>query len=176
MKFTETPLKGAFVVELEPREDFRGFFARAYCEQEFAQHGLPDRFVQGNMSYNHKKGTVRGLHYQVPPALEAKFMRCIGGAIFDVIVDMRPGSPTYLQWFGLELSAANRKALYVPPLFAHAYQALTDGAEVFYLVSQFYTPGTERGLRPDDPALDIKWPLPIEVISEKDMSWPLLER
>lgn len=174
MIFHETPLAGAFLVDLDRKEDARGFFARAYCAREFEQHGLAPRMVQANMSSNHQRGTVRGMHYQVPPASEPKFIRCIRGAIWDVIVDMRPQSPTYRQHFGVELSADNRRAIYVPDLFAHGNQALTDGAELLYLVGEFYTPGCERGVRHDDPALGIRWPLPVSVISDKDRAWPLL--
>ncbi len=174
MVFHETKLKGAFVVELDKKEDDRGFFARAFCAREFEDHGLRPQVVQANMSYNHLKGTVRGMHYQVAPASEPKFIRCISGAIWDVIIDMRPDSPTYLQHVGVELSAANRRAIYVPDMFAHGNQALTDGAELLYLVGEFYTPGCERGVRFDDPAIGIEWPLPVTVISEKDSAWPLL--
>lgn len=176
MKFTETKLKGAFIIELEERTDSRGFFARTFCAREFEEHGLKPAVVQCNMSYNHKKGTMRGMHYQIEPAMEAKLVRCTRGAVYDVIVDMRPDSPTYLQHIGVELTADNRKALYVPEMFAHGYLTLVDGAEVFYQVSEFYTPGTERGLRYDDPALGIEWPVPIEVISEKDAAWALLSK
>ena len=174
MKFSETPLKGAFVVDLEKISDDRGFFARAFCAREFEEHGLKPAVAQINLSCNEKKGTMRGLHYQAAPATEAKFMRCISGAIFDVIVDLRPDSPTYLQHFGTELSAANRRALYVPEMFAHGYLALTDGAQAYYSASEFYTPGVEHGLRYDDPALNIQWPMPVEIVSEKDAQWPLL--
>lgn len=173
MKFTETPLKGAFVVELEERRDERGLFARSFCAREFAEMGLKPAVAQCNLSYNHEAGTVRGMHYQVPPATEAKLVRCTRGRIFDAIIDLRPGSETYMQHFGIELSEDNRAALYVPEMFAHGYQALTDGAEVFYQVSEFYAPGTERGLRHDDPAFGVVWPMPVTVISEKDRSWPL---
>jgi dTDP-4-dehydrorhamnose 3,5-epimerase len=174
MKFTETKLKGAFIIELEERTDSRGFFARTFCAREFEEHGLKPAVVQCNMSFNHKKGTMRGMHYQIAPATEAKLVRCTRGAVYDVIVDMRPDSPTYLEHIGVELTADNRKALYVPEMFAHGYLTLTDGAEVFYQVSEFYTPGTERGLRYNDPALKIEWPVAIEVISEKDAAWALL--
>ena len=175
MIFTETPLKGAFVVELKHIGDERGFFARAFCAKEFEDHGLKPSVAQINLSYNEKKGTMRGLHYQTQPATEAKFMRCITGAIYDVIVDLRPDSPTYRQHFGIELSAENRKAIYVPEMFAHGYLALTDGAQAYYSASEFYTPGVEQGLRYDDPALAINWPAPVQNVSEKDMQWPLLD-
>ena len=174
MIFQETILNGAFVVELDKKEDARGFFARGFCAKEFAQHGLKARIVQANISSSHVKGTIRGMHYQLAPATEPKFIRCIRGAIWDVIIDMRPESPTYLEHIGVELSAENRRAIYVPDMFAHGNQALTDGAELFYLVGEYYTPGYERGIRYDDPAVAIRWPLPVTVISEKDANWPLL--
>jgi dTDP-4-dehydrorhamnose 3,5-epimerase len=174
MKFTETKLKGAFIIELEERSDSRGFFARTFCAHEFEEHGLKPAVAQCNMSFNHKKGTMRGMHYQIAPATEAKLVRCTRGAVYDAIVDLRPDSPTYLEHIGVELTADNRKALYVPEMFAHGYLTLTDGAEVFYQVSEFYTPGTERGLRYNDPALKIDWPVAIEVISEKDAAWTLM--
>ncbi len=175
MIFTETPLQGAFVIDLQEISDDRGFFARAFCAEEFERHGLKPTIAQVNLSFNEKKGTIRGLHYQQAPAAEAKFMRCISGAIYDVIVDLRPGSPTYRQHFGIELSAQNRRALYVPEMFAHGYLALTDGAQAFYSASEFYTPGVEGGIRYDDPALGIQWPISAAIVSEKDASWPLLE-
>jgi dTDP-4-dehydrorhamnose 3,5-epimerase len=175
MLFTETKLKGAFIIDLEHREDNRGFFARTFCANEFEQHGLKPSVAQCNLSFNHKKGTLRGMHYQTPPAAETKLIRCTQGAIYDVIVDMRPDSPTYLSHIGVELTAENRRALYVPEMFAHGYQALTDGAEVVYQVGEFYTPGYERGLRYNDPILGIEWPTEVTVISEKDAAWALLE-
>lgn len=174
MKFIETKLQGAFIIELEERTDARGFFARTFCAHEFEDHGLKPAVAQCNMSYNYKKGTMRGMHYQVAPATEAKLVRCTSGAVYDAIVDLRPNSPTYLQHIGVELTASNRRALYVPEMFAHGYLTLTDDAEVFYQVSEFYTPGTEQGLRHDDPALNIEWPAAIEVISEKDAAWKLM--
>jgi dTDP-4-dehydrorhamnose 3,5-epimerase len=171
MKFTETKLKGAYVIELEKREDDRGFFARVFCQNEFKDHGLEPNMVQANMSTNPKKGTLRGMHRQVDPHQEVKVVRCTKGAIYDVIVDLRKDSPTYKQWFGIELTDENYKMLYVPKDFAHGYLSLKDNSEVMYLVSEFYTPGAESGLRYNDPAFDIKWPIPIEVISEKDAKW-----
>ena len=171
MKFTETPLKGAFIVEHEPRGDERGYFARAYCRDELQAVGADYDFVQANMSGNVNAGTLRGLHYQDETAPEAKFFRCVRGAVFDVIVDMRKGSETYLKWFGVELTADNKKALLVPPLFAHSYLSLTDDSEVFYQASHVYAPGAERGVRFDDPAIAIKWPAPVTDVSEKDRSW-----
>lgn len=175
MKFTPTPLKDAHVLELEERRDDRGFFARTFCAREFEEHGLKPTVVQCNVSCNFKKGTMRGMHYQLPPASETKLVRCTRGAIYDVIIDLRPESPSYLRHFGVELTDRNRLALYVPDLFAHGYLALTDDAEVIYQVGEYYTPGYERGIRFDDPAFNIEWPEPIVVISEKDQSWPAFE-
>lgn len=175
MLFTETKLKGAFIIDLELRGDDRGAFARTFCANEFEQHGLKPTVAQCNLSFNHKAGTLRGMHYQVPPAAETKLVRCTKGAIYDVIIDLRPDSPTYGQHIGVELTADNRRALYVPEMFAHGYQALTDGAEVVYQVGEFYTPGYERGIRYDDPAFGIEWPMPITVISEKDAAWSRFE-
>ncbi|MFC4637093.1 dTDP-4-dehydrorhamnose 3,5-epimerase [Deinococcus hohokamensis] len=174
MIFTETALRGAFIIDVQAREDERGMFARTFCQQEFAAHGLKVEVAQCNLSVNHRAGTLRGLHYQLAPAAETKLVRCTRGAVLDVIVDLRPESPTYLEHVAVELSEHNRRALYVPELFAHGYQALTDGAEVTYQVGEFYTPGYERGLRYDDPRLGIAWPLPVSTISEKDAAWPLL--
>jgi dTDP-4-dehydrorhamnose 3,5-epimerase len=172
MRFTQTKLHGAYILDLETRPDDRGFFARAFCQKEFAQHGLKPLVAQCNTAYNHRKGTLRGLHYQLPPAAETKLVRCTRGAVYDVIVDLRPASPTYLEWVGVHLSEGNRRQIYVPELFAHGYLTLTDGAEVVYQVGEFYTPGAERGIRYDDPSLAIRWPIPVEVISEKDAAWP----
>jgi dTDP-4-dehydrorhamnose 3,5-epimerase len=174
MHFHETPLEGAFVIDIDEKRDARGFFARSYCAAEFEAHGLTTALVQCNLSFNHRRGTLRGMHFQTEPATEAKLVRCVRGAIHDVIIDMRPRSPTYLQHFAVELSEKNRRALFVPEMFAHGYQALTDGAEVSYQVSSFYTPDCERGLRHDDPGLGIIWPLPVTAITEKDMAWPLI--
>ena len=176
MIFHETELSGAFIVDLDKMEDDRGYFARAYCAREFEEHGIEPRVMQANMSYSAKKGTLRGMHYQVPPASEPKFIRCVRGAIWDVIIDMRPDSPTYMEHIGVELSADNRRALYIPDMFAHGNQALTDDVELFYLVGEFYTPGCERGVRYSDPTIGIEWPLPVSVISEKDQGWPLLKQ
>jgi dTDP-4-dehydrorhamnose 3,5-epimerase len=174
--FTETRLKGAFTIDLEPRSDARGFFSRTFCQREFAEHGLRTDVVQCNLSFNHARGTWRGLHYQLPPATEAKLIRCVRGAIQSVIVDLRPGSATYLEHIQVTLSAENRRAIYVPEMFGNGYQTLTDDAEAIYQVSEFYTPSQERGLRYDDPVLGITLPLPVSIISEKDAGWPLLER
>jgi len=174
MRFVETPLKGAFVVELEPIEDERGFFARSFCEREFSERGLAARFVQCNVSFNRSKGTLRGMHYQAEPHPEAKLVRCTAGAIFDVIVDIRPDSPTIYKWFGTDLSASNRRMLYIPAGFAHGFQCLVDGAEVFYQMSEFYHPECAGGLRWDDPRLGIEWPLPDPTVSQRDRAYPLL--
>lgn len=172
MKFTETNLGGAFIVEPQPIADERGFFARTFCKKEFQEHGLNNLISQCNLSFNHKKGTLRGMHYQTPPKAEAKYVICIAGAIYDVIIDIRPDSPTYCRWFGIELSAENRKMLYVPEGFAHGYQALQDGASVLYQVSEFYCPEHERGIRWNDPAFGIKWPIPDPILSGKDAGHP----
>ena len=175
MKFTETKLKNAFIIDIEQLADQRGFFARTFCALDFVSHGLKPTDAQCSLAFNYKKGTLRGMHYQTAPATEAKLVRCTHGAIYDVIIDMRPDSPTYLNHISVELTAQNRRALYVPEMFAHGYQTLTDEAEVIYHMSQFYTPGYERGLRYDDPAFGIEWLLPISEISQKDMAWPLFE-
>ena len=172
MKFTETPLHGAWTIDLEPRADERGFFARAFCMNEFAEHGLKNQIAQANLSYNPRRATLRGMHYQIPPHAEVKIVRCTRGAIYDVIIDLRVDSPTQFEWFGVELSADNRTALYVPEGFAHGYQSLTEESEVFYLVTEFYAPGSERGIRWDDPRFGIRWPLPDPVLSPKDAAHP----
>lgn len=175
MIFAETSLSGAFVIDLERRGDARGFFARTFCAREFAEHGLATRFVQGNMSLSATPGTLRGLHFQHAPAEETKLMRCIQGAMWDVIVDTRPGSPTYLQSFGVELSAENGRALYVPKGFAHGFQTLEPNTIAFYMVDEFYTPSVEGGFRFDDPALGLNWPHAVTEVSEKDRAWPLID-
>ena len=172
MIFHPTPLQGAYVIELEKRGDDRGFFARFFCEQEFAKMGLVNRFVQINNSLSAKKGTLRGLHYQLAPAAEVKLMRCLRGAMFDVIVDMRPESPTYKQWFGQELNQDNRLMMYVPEGFAHGFVTLRDDTESLYPVSAFYAPEQERGLRYNDPTIGIEWPITPTEVSAKDMAWP----
>jgi|SRR3972149_1385809 len=172
MIFAETRLKGAYIIDIEKREDIRGFYARAWCQKEFEALGLVSRIVQSNFMFNSKKGTLRGMHYQAAPHAEAKVFRCTRGAIFDVIIDLGPGSPTYKNWIGVELTADNYKMLYVPKEFAQGYLTLENDTEVAYLVSEFYAPGSERGIRYDDPAFGIKWPAAIEVITEKDRKWP----
>ena len=175
MIFNETKLAGAFTVALQRIEDERGYFARSWCHDEFLAAGLNVNLVQSNVSFNHRKGTLRGMHYQTAPHAETKLVRCTRGAIFDVIVDLREDSSTYGEWLGVELTAANAQMLYVPEGFAHGFETLDDATEVAYHVTEFYTPGAERGLRHDDPALGIAWPLPVAVVSPKDVSWPLLE-
>ena len=170
----KTAIEGPAIIELEQRADDRGFFARTFCVDEFGAAGLPTAVEQCNLSGNFKAGTLRGMHFQIAPHPEAKLVRCIRGAIVDIIVDMRPDSPTRLQHIAVELTADNKKALLVPPHFAHGYQTLVDDTEVLYQVSGSYAPESERGLRHDDPALGIIWPLPVQVISAKDASWPLM--
>jgi dTDP-4-dehydrorhamnose 3,5-epimerase len=174
MHFISTKLEGAWIIEPQAHKDDRGFFARTFCAQEFRAHNLSDRFVQCNTSWNARRGTVRGLHYQLPPSSEIKLVRCTAGALLDVIVDLRPESPTHLQNFTVELTAANRLALYIPELFAHGFQTLDDSTEVFYQMSEFYDPKLGRGLRYNDPKLGINWPLSVASISAQDLSWPLL--
>jgi dTDP-4-dehydrorhamnose 3,5-epimerase len=173
MIFTQTELPGAYLVDLEKREDERGFFARGWCQSEFRQHGLPDRVAQVNISYNRHKHTLRGFHYQVAPSQEDKLLRCTRGAVHDVMIDLRPDSPTYMRHINVELSATNYRMLLVPKGCANAFLTLQDGTEVTYLVSEFYAPSTERGVRWDDPAFGIRWPVAEPaVISDKDRSWP----
>jgi len=172
VKFTSLAVDGAHLVELEPRSDERGFFARAYASEEFEAQGLPHGVAHGNLSFNPRAGTMRGFHLSLPGHPEAKFIRCTRGAILDVAVDVRPGSPTYLQHVAVELSADNRLGLYLPAHLAHSYLTLTDDAEVLYLVNVPYAAGAETGFRYDDPTFGIEWPRPIEVVSDKDASWP----
>ena len=175
MIFTETMLPGAYVIDLELRTDSRGFFARAFCQHEFQAHGLKPIIAQANLAFNYQKGTLRGMHFQFPPAAETKVVRCTRGAILDIIVDLRPESSTYLQHVAVELTEDNRRALYVPERFAHGYQVLRDNTETSYQVGEFYAPGSEGGLLYTDPRLKLAWPLPATVISEKDAVWPLLD-
>ena len=172
MRFIATPLPGAFIVEPERYEDERGFFARTWCAREFAAHDLAPNLAQCSISHNRKLGTLRGLHYQAPPAAEDKLVRVTRGVIFDVTVDLRPDSPTFLRWFGVELTADNYLALYVPKGFAHGFQTLVADTEVYYQMSAFYQPALARGLRWNDPRLAIAWPLPVEMISERDAAYP----
>ncbi len=176
MVFTETKLKGAFLIDLERREDSRGFFARAFCQKEFTAHGLKPTIAQANVAFNIKKGTLRGMHFQFPPAPETKLVRCTRGAILDIIVDLRPESATYLQHISVELNEENQRSLYVPERFAHGYQALRDNTDTSYQVGEFYTPSAESGLLHNDPKLNLEWPLPVSVISDKDQKFALLEK
>lgn len=172
MLFIETKIKGAFVIELEKYSDDRGFFSRAWCQKEFKEQGINSQFVQANIGFSKNSATIRGIHYQIAPFEEAKLVRCIRGAIFDVVLDLRPELPSFKQWVGVELSDENRKMLYVPEGCAHGYQTLVDNTEVFYQVSQVYSPGSERGIRWNDPEFDIEWPIDEDlVISEKDQNW-----
>jgi dTDP-4-dehydrorhamnose 3,5-epimerase len=175
MIFTETRLPGAFIVDIERRSDDRGFFARVFCQREFARHGLAYDVAQANVAFNHRLGVVRGLHFQFPPAAETKLVRCTRGALLDVIVDLRPESSTWLQHVAVELTADSRRALFVPARFAHGYQTLVADTEATYQVGEFYTPEMEGGLRFDDPRLGIAWALPAADVSDKDQRWPPLE-
>lgn len=172
MEFVETRLKGAFIVRIKRIEDFRGFFGRAWCQDEFAKHGLNPNAMQLNVGFSHKKGTLRGLHFQAAPHEEAKFMRCPRGAVHDVIVDLRPDSPTRGQWVGVDLTADNHTMLYAPEGFAHGYQTLDDNTELYYMTTAAYAASSARGVRYDDPAFKIVWPLPVSVISDADKTWP----
>jgi len=174
VKYTETAVQGALIVDLEPFTDDRGLFARTFDAEEFAANGIDPGVAQCNLSFNHAAGTLRGLHRQVPPHAEGKLVRCTAGAIVDVAVDVRPESPTYGRHVLVELTAANRRALWIPPYVAHGYQTLVPDTEVTYQVSGRYAPGGEQGFRYDDPAFGIAWPLPVAVISEKDAAWPLV--
>lgn len=172
MLFEETKLRGSFIIELERLEDQRGFFARGWCKKEFEFQGLEPSLVQANISMNKKRGTLRGMHYQISPYEEIKLIRCTRGSVYDVIVDLRKGSFTYKQWIGVKLTSDNYKMLYIPRGFAHGYQTLEDNTELFYHVSEFYNPAVERGVRYNDPAFTISWPLEVQGISHKDISWP----
>jgi dTDP-4-dehydrorhamnose 3,5-epimerase len=174
MIFTETKLKGAFILDLERREDSRGFFARTFCQREFIQHGLKPIIAQANVAFNIKKGTLRGMHFQYPPTAESKLVRCTRGGIIDIIVDLRPESSTYLDHVAVELTADNYRSLYVPERFAHGYQVLEDVTETSYQVGEFYAPSAEGGLMYNDPWLGLVWPLPVTEISPKDNTWKLL--
>lgn len=174
MIFNETKLKGAFIIDLDRREDNRGFFARTFCQHEFEEHGLRPLIAQANVAFNQKKGTLRGMHFQFPPSTESKLVRCTRGAILDIIVDLRPESPTYLNHVAVELSADNRRALYIPERFAHGYQTLEDKTETSYQMGDFYAPDLEWGLHYSDPRLSLKWPLPVSEISPKDNDWRFL--
>jgi dTDP-4-dehydrorhamnose 3,5-epimerase len=175
MIFKETKLKGAYLIEIEPTKDERGFFARSFCVREFEKHGLDIHIVQCNISYNKKRGTLRGMHYQIAPYAEAKLVRCTMGAIYDVIIDLRSNSATFKRWIAAELTKENLQMLYIPEGFAHGFQTLTDNGELIYYHTAFYSPEYERGLRFDDPRLAINWPLPAGAISPKDQSYPLID-
>ena len=172
MKFVPTPLGGAYVIELEPSFDERGFFARSWSAEDFKERGLAARMAQCSISFNTRKGTLRGMHYQSEPHAEAKVVRCSAGAMYDVLVDLRRGSPTYCDWFGVELSADNRKLLYVPEGIGHGFQTLTDNTEIFYQISQDYRSDASRGVRWNDPAFAIDWPIANPILSERDRSFP----
>jgi dTDP-4-dehydrorhamnose 3,5-epimerase len=174
VKFQESPLAGAHTIEMDRREDGRGFFARSYCAEEFAARGLATVMPQSSVSFNARRGTLRGMHYQAEPHAEDKLVRCTAGAIYDVIVDLRPTSPTLWRWFGLELSAANHRALYVPKGLAHGFVTLRDETEVLYMISVPYVAGCERGVRWNDPAIGISWPMAPSVVSARDAAYPLL--
>jgi dTDP-4-dehydrorhamnose 3,5-epimerase len=176
MKFEETDLPGAFLVSLEKIEDERGYFARSWCANEFDDQGLESRLAQCNVSFNRTKGTLRGMHYQIPPFAETKLVRCTRGALFDVIIDLRPESATFTRWLGIELTPDNGMMVYVPAGFAHGFQTLMDRTEVFYQMSEFYSPTHGRGVRWDDPMFGIEWPLDVKVISERDRRYPDSER
>jgi dTDP-4-dehydrorhamnose 3,5-epimerase len=174
VKFQESPLAGAYTIEMDRLEDERGFFARSYCAAEFAARGLGLAMPQSSVSFNARRGTLRGLHYQAAPHAEDKLVRCTAGAIYDVIVDLRPDSPTARRWFGVELSAANHRSLFVPQGLAHGFMTLRDDTEVLYMISVPYTPGFERGVRWNDPAIGISWPAAPSVVSARDAAYPLL--
>lgn len=175
MIFTETKLAGAFIIDIERREDDRGFFARMFCQHEFEAHGLKPVIAQANLAFNRKRGTMRGMHFQFPPYPETKVVRASRGAILDIIVDLRPESPTYLQHVAVELTGDNYRALYVPERFAHGYQVLEDDTETTYQVGEFYQPTVESGLHHADPRLGLEWPLPVTEISPKDAVWKMLD-
>lgn len=175
MRFCECAVSGAWTIEPTPHVDDRGWFMRAWCADEFAAHGIDFVPVQANMAFNRRAGTLRGLHYQVEPHQEAKLIRCTRGSVFDALVDLRPGSPTFGRSFGTELTAENGLMLYVPPLCAHGYQTLADESEIYYMTSAFYAPDAVRGLRFDDPTAAIRWPLPPYAVSDQDRGWPQLE-
>lgn len=172
MRFTELSLQGVYLVQIEPRVDERGFFARTFCEDEFAAAGLIARFPQSSVSYNARRGTVRGMHFQASPYEETKLVRCLAGAVYDVVVDLRPNSMTYCRWLSIELSAQNRAALYIPNGFAHGFQSLRDDSELLYMIDVGYVANAARGLRWNDPSIAVQWPHPIEVIADKDNEFP----
>lgn len=172
MRFQETRLKGAFTIDLEAIEDERGLFARSFCEREFSELRLNPKIAQCNISFNRRRGTLRGMHYQAAPHEEAKVVRCTAGAAYDVIIDLRKGSPTFKQWIDVELTADNRRSLYIPEGFAHGFQTLEDNTELFYLMSEFYSPQCQQGVRWNDPAFGIRWPIADVIMSDKDRLYP----
>lgn len=172
MKFLPTPLAGAYIIELEPQQDERGSFTRTFCREEFVRRGLRFEFAQCSVSLNHRRGTLRGMHYQIKPHQEAKLIRCTRGRMHDVIVDLRTGSPSLKQWLAVELSADNGRMIYVPEGFAHGFLTLADDTEVFYQISEVHHPESARGLRWNDPAFGIAWPEPVQVISDRDRDYP----
>jgi dTDP-4-dehydrorhamnose 3,5-epimerase len=172
MLFRETQLPGAWLIDIDPVRDDRGFFSRTFCSREFGERGLETNFVQHSTSFSAAPGTLRGMHFQMPPHGEVKMVGCAKGAIWDVIIDIRPESPSFGQWLGVELTANNRRQLYIPKGFAHGFETLSDETEVRYLISSFYEPAAATGYRHDDPAFRISWPLPVAVISDKDRCWP----
>ena len=176
MHFIEACIPGAKVIDPSPLQDDRGRFLRAWCAREFSEHGLDFSPVQANMGFSKTKGTTRGMHLQVAPAVEAKLVRCTRGSMFDVVLDLRPESPSYRKWYGVELSAENSRMLFVPENCAHGYQTLEDGTEMHYMASEFYTPSAARGVRFDDPAFGVQWPLVAAVVSEQDLTWPLVKQ
>jgi dTDP-4-dehydrorhamnose 3,5-epimerase len=176
MIFFETALRGAYLIEIEPREDERGFFSRSFCQHEFAAHGLKTSIAQCNISFNKRRGTLRGMHLQLPPKAEAKLLHCTRGAIYDVVVDLRPSSETYCKWVAVELTADSHRALYVPEGFAHGFQTLSENSEVFYQMFEFYSPEHASGVRWDDPAFEIRWPLSNPIVSDKDRSYPRYQK
>jgi dTDP-4-dehydrorhamnose 3,5-epimerase len=176
MIFTETPLKGSYVIGLEPFTDDRGWFARYYDKDEFKKIGHDKEWLQMNHSFTNKKGSIRGMHYQLPPFREIKMVRCIAGAVYDVIVDIRKDSGTFLNWYGVELSADNKNILYIPEGFAHGFQCITDNCELLYHHSEVYKPGAERGIKYDDSIINIEWPLPVSIISERDINHPSIDK
>ena len=175
MIFNPLPLQGAFTIDVQPNQDNRGFFTRTFCEREFAEHNLVQHFVQANHSGTNGKGVIRGMHFQHSPFCEVKLVKCVQGAVFDVIVDVRKGSLTFLQWYGAELSATNKKMMYVPAGFAHGFQSLTDYSEITYMVSVFYNKDSEAGVKFNDPSVNINWPLTVSLVSDKDQKIPLVD-
>jgi len=173
MRFTELKIRGAYLIEPERMEDERGFFARTFCQQEFEAQGLSPRLAQSSISFNRQRGTLRGMHYQAAPHEETKLVRCTRGAIFDVVVDLRPASLTFRQWQGVELTAENRRLVYVPPGLGHGFETLADDTEVFYQISEFYYPESSRGVRWDDPTFGIRWPIADPIVSQRDRAFPL---